>query len=117
MSETKTTKTGERTGHTPGPWTVADYKTLNTQDHVIRSPEWGNADPHPVVATVVKRPNYSANARLIAAAPELLDNLAKTTIYLETVVKSAFAEGTPQRVFADGHIELNRAAIVKAEGK
>lgn len=58
--------------HTPGPWTVADYKTINTGNHVVLSPYNGVDDPYPVVASVVKRPGYAANARLIAAAPELL---------------------------------------------
>lgn len=51
---------------------MADYKTMNSEAHVIRSPERGPDDPYPVVASVVKRPGYSANAHLIAAAPDLL---------------------------------------------
>jgi hypothetical protein len=58
--------------HTAGPWSVADYKTVNTGNHVIRSPERGPGDSHPVVASVHKRPGYKANAHLIAAAPDLL---------------------------------------------
>lgn len=59
--------------HAPGPWMIADYKTMNSGDHVILSPENGVDDPHPVVASVSRRPGYSANARLIAAAPDLLE--------------------------------------------
>ncbi len=48
----------------------------------------------------------------------LLDELHKTTIFLETVVRnlSQMQDITsPQRVFLEGHISLNRAAISACE--
>lgn len=61
--------------HTPGPWTVSNREITGPQDSgviVARLPEWGiladNPDPAP------------ANARLIAAAPELLAALKVMTL-------------------------------------
>lgn len=61
--------------HTPGPWTVdAEDANLFTQDtHRI----WINADGmHIGYVDGPRNPERKANARLVAAAPELLSALA-----------------------------------------
>ena len=63
--------------HTPGPWTIPDWRQLGKIDVV--------ADTVKVAAVYlqpdknIKRgwPTEEANARLIAAAPELLESLTK----------------------------------------
>ncbi len=66
-----------KTAHTPGPWKVSRPVSItigfNSEAHYVR----GNADEGwPVVAntkTDLPREEQLANARLIAAAPELLE--------------------------------------------
>lgn len=51
---------------------------------------------------------------------ELKSELEKTTIFLETIVASVFKKlcpDSPQIAYLQGHIELNRAALAKAEGR
>jgi hypothetical protein len=93
---------------TPGPWTVAKYRTMNTGNYVVRSPEKGPDDEFPVVASVTNRPGAAANARLIAAAPAMkavVERIAELTdgTFSEEDIKSNFAEiGTAARsVLAD----------------
>lgn len=56
--------------HTPGPWTVGAHQKIISRGWSIRIPEDGSA-----IAYVLgeKNPELHANARLIAAAPELLE--------------------------------------------
>lgn len=98
--------------HTPGPWDVLnskkeewygrplDYWTVTAKDRdlwICASPEW---DPeHDEEST--------ANARLIAAAPELLEALQK-------IVAAADGEGWSQ---LDATLANARAAIAKARGE
>ena len=62
------------TGHTPGPW-----KVLELDGELYVNPERGKhgQDEYALIARVQHkgRPSYEANARLIAAAPALLEAL------------------------------------------
>jgi len=91
------------TKHTPGPWYEA--KTGNTQGLVVDEQTGAN------VAVVYDK----ANARLIAAAPELLETL-KTIVadYEERMELYPEANGQPNRIHV---MKLGRAAISKAERK
>lgn len=97
-----------KTDHTPGPWTIGDQKTTFYDKAIaeINAPEWtalagvfirngGKSDPEGI-----------ANAQLIAAAPELLQNLQAMVTCFER--------------FEDTHtalvMEAARAAIKKATG-
>lgn len=82
--------------HTPGPWVVSHKKR-----HKITK------ESGLVLANAVKcsNPNYEANARLIAAAPELLDALKDMLDYYGTA--SANVE----------FLTKARAAIAKATGQ
>lgn len=97
---------------TPGPWRVTESTTHSGFAIVGNVPSDGKSDQVPLgpqyIADVHWR--YAADARLIAAAPELLD-----------VAKAALAIHTDECEDADGSAcSLNRAlraVIAKAEGR
>ena len=93
-----------RVAHTPGPWSVEEVKDLDgtVLFHVIYAPDgkhlsstWGN--PH------------LGNARLIAAAPDLLEALQQALLLIET------DEMTHGRKFVAGNVA--REAIARATGQ
>jgi hypothetical protein len=88
--------------HTPGPWKAATAFSENEPNgyHVISPPKWGSPD--------IAIADSDANARLIAAAPELL---AACQFLADA------AETEPGMSIYRAHIEQARAAIAKAEGK
>lgn len=84
--------------HTPGPWEVSK----DEGDVVVVSEDL------PFIATVhtsALKGTQKANARLIAAAPELLEALKHAEKWMEGWAS------------ADPYIGYIRAAIAKAEGK
>ena len=88
--------------HTPGPWPVVG-RTGGT----IRSSDGG------WIANVNWR-NRKANARLIAAAPDLLGALKALNLAFFGIPFKAKPEELPALVAAS---EMARAAIAKAEGR
>jgi len=82
---------------TPGPWKVLAGTIIETDDH---DEKW--------IATVPEIPFYEtrANARLIAAAPELLESCEKLLGAIECWIAN------PEDVVANA-----RAAIAKAKGE
>lgn len=96
-TQTKTT----HTPHTPGPWTV--YRGAQGQISIDQDGEKGKAD----IAIIPKGANglgeaNDSNARLIAAAPEMLEAL-------RLIARNDIGAWDPR--------EIARAAIAKAEGK
>jgi len=89
--------------HKPGPWQLGDPKFDGKGFRKVEAPLW-----HPI-AQVIKRQSRkdedAANARLIAAAPELLE-AAKHA-------RQSFARNGLATNYADVMLE---AAIAKAEG-
>jgi hypothetical protein len=88
------------TKHTPGPWTI---HTDGLGITFIAAPEGSVAELHGA-------PEKVANARLIAAAPELLSVAKTLLLYVETYggeVTKNIAAALP----------LYRAAIAKATGQ
>jgi hypothetical protein len=83
--------------HTPGPWEARDF---SGDQYVIWGPEFGGGR-HALIATCTG-PNLEANARLIAAAPEMLAALKRAYGFLEKGSRA---------------YEQVRAAISKAEGR
>ena len=81
--------------HTPGPWVVK----VTAGETFIRSSDGAN------VSRVGAATNMRANARLIAAAPDLL-----------AALKAVCSHGTrePQQISSDW--DAARAAIARAEG-
>jgi hypothetical protein len=98
--------------HTPGPWTAAPCS---------RAGYWIAVDKHPfsVVATLdeegrygaIEGDNAEANARLIAAAPDLL-------AVVEEAIRLYGKPGGPWNVPSDpgGWIARAQAAVAKARG-
>lgn len=99
--------------HTPEPWYVSERGQTHDTDRTIYArtasgnPRWiarVYGEGIPTVATNER----TANARLIAAAPELLEALCEALTLFESCL-----DGRPQtRAVAD----LARAAIAKATG-
>ena len=103
------------TGHTKGPWKVGQYLGSLSSFHVHM--DAGNKGGGIVVVEAVAgitTEQRLANARLIAAAPELLDALKiaeKKLVELENAVS-----GGDDEIYVEGAILTARAAIAKATG-
>ena len=92
------------TKHTPGPWTVERDSTVDGYT-VWRASSMGDL----FIAQVKRQKGEEAsNARLIAAAPDLLAACAKALDYLGRIEEAS--EGAELR-------DLLRAAIAKAEAQ
>lgn len=112
MQTTQSPKAGERTQHTPGPWKLEDESSTGPR---------GDASIHydiPSVGSIylgdvnIKRDpelleTMQANARLIAAAPELLEALKELV--------EAIWDGRLESEGAETFTDPARAAIAKAE--
>src|SRR5690349_14596076 len=106
------------TGHTPGPWEYRDVAIYST----VALMDWAdpqNPSPRDYVMVVdltsAMSGNSEADARLIAAAPDLLKALRGCLNPLEL-----FAEGDRSdaaRRDAAKRAQIALAAIAKAEGK
>lgn len=88
--------------HTPGPWTVSWDEEDGWNNHIYSSPEdrvcfMAHGGPE-------KQPEFDANARLIAAAPDLLEALK-------------LMRGTVMDHGDSLEWAVLRAAIAKAEGR
>lgn len=94
------------TGHTPGPWV---YLTV---DHIPPNSVYSTSIKGYVVSVAMKpsfttSEQWAADARLIAAAPELLEEL-------QSILEWALIEKAPLR---GQEIRSIRAAIAKATGE
>lgn len=101
--------------HTPGPWTFGYY---GCSGYCIQG-----GGQHIATSILYKKDGGEANARLIAAAPELLEALQRTTEMCESYadwikrnVMSATIEEHPYLPELEGAAEDARAAIAKATG-
>lgn len=112
------------TKHTPGPWRYTDGGIIDIPKNCLEIADVYGADIH----DDKRGPELleaQANARLIAAAPELLEACKKSTKYIEqlcaTVNSYALQLGIMQndklKVYADDFREQLDKAIAKAEGK
>lgn len=103
--------------HTPGPWFLIPGDWLCPR---IGAPGFKRAvadaiqrDPHPVDGEGIDSATAEANARLIAAAPELLEALIQASRVMEI-----FAQISPDDVPLAGSIrQMMRAAIARATGE
>ena len=95
-------------GHTPGPWT--DKAIDESQWGVYDSRGWSVAQAHQikVLSADIKQAERTANARLIAAAPDLL-------AALERLVRQHGSDGIEYS--GDHPVAVARAAIAKATGE
>jgi len=114
--------------HTPGPWRVEDIGTnclfIKGQVHIEHGASasereyYSNLatvtqrDPHPRLGGGIHRDVTAANARLIAAAPELLESLSGLVALAEQM-NDASDEGGQ----LDGRFDAAVAALAKATGE
>lgn len=100
-------------GFTPGPWElIGDAVMADPRSHlpdtmlgIANMQDHGSDRPLSV---------HKANARLIAAAPDLLEALEATNLLLRT--KRHACENNEVCHVLDVHISRNQAAILKARG-
>lgn len=93
--------------HTPGPWVYGDWinRAKGVHDGAGWVEVWSQSDPDnclPIVAC--KHQDELANARLISAAPELLEALIR------------LLDDEDEHLTLQGRKNLARAAIAKAGG-
>lgn len=97
--------------HTPGPWSLGKRgKTTQHIDggHAVRNEGWWSLAKVYVVVDDEPSEAGEANARLIAAAPEMLASLVEVMDWL----------GRPNELtLSDEQVERIRAAIAKATGE
>lgn len=116
--KTKQQASAPACGHTPGPWVFA-YGSVYREDTLhdessIRIALMDRNEPHTMPT------ERDANARLIAAAPELLEalKLLCPVTHLDTCAWLNFIPGCSEREEAcTCGAALARAAIAKAEGR
>lgn len=88
--------------HTPGPWTLNGfYIEFDAATRIATASNWrmSGVDAHA---------EAKANARLIAAAPDLLEVLEQFVAWVDAPSESAFS---------DSQLAAARAAIAKAKGE
>ena len=104
MSTTTEIPASPRAAHTPGPWTI-----LPNTPHFVRAmhPTEGM---QPVATVYHFDGELDANARLIAAAPELLEALERISTSYDETLRHPIAAPLLQSIYAA------RAAIAKARG-
>ncbi len=117
-------------GHTPGPWAVEDIganclsiKALGgvpvgdgASDYYQRIGSATQRDPHPRFQGGIDRKVTAANARLMAASPEMLEALksAKSTL---VAFKFFPGHGNGWEEHDEAALQAVDAAIAKAEGQ
>lgn len=99
------------TQHTPGPWITGDAAIWALDDC-----EFHAIVDCPLNQTCRDTETAWANARLIAAAPDLLAALQAVWKFFEPVYVSAMADDT-ERTAQDELMDTVRAAIAKATGE
>lgn len=99
--------------HTPGPWTAerdpCHFDTLSSiraGDGALCVEVGGKADP----------PVQEANARLIAAAPDLIDALGTAAFRMQILVYRMPPDGNGKtsKALAQTYVDAARAAVAKA---
>lgn len=99
------------TQHTPGPWTALGRDGYNS---IIIRAEHASHWPAlvPEFNEIARDPEQEANARLIAAAPDLIDALRDIVARID-----CYDAGRCPPSLAERCREIALAAIAKAEGK
>jgi len=100
----------QMTQHTPGPWKFEDEMVISHSGNIC--------DPYARPTVDTEPDEMEANARLIAAAPEMLGVLRAIIEYLEEHedwTREFFTENDPD-TWESGWIEQARATIAKATG-
>lgn len=109
----------EKATYTPGPWRVFNGRSIHAPNHALGNPS--SAVAFAITGTKEFFPEIEANARLIAAAPEMLDALVEIIVSLQItcgdflVVNPSGKESTIEAAFAK-EFEKANDAINKATG-
>lgn len=113
------TKPDSKTAHTPGPWKVIEdpFISVVTEWTVMDDDDPSSATYHTIVHDCdhdgwVDLSVPRANARLIAAAPELLANLTELVERFECALEAVHATKVDRAL-----IRRIRKTIAKAEGR
>jgi hypothetical protein len=108
--------------HTPGPWTCRKTKPEDLDGYTPAVTHWVDADNALPVADVKLQSASEANARLIAASPDLLAALQVALLQIERMTYEAGRTGieaakwgTTAQPPAETDMMAIRAAIAKAE--
>lgn len=99
----------ETVKHTPGPWTVF-YKHKYDEWHVALPIEGSNMKLA-LCPDGIQSENREADARLIAAAPDMLEALREATLALDGLAKGEGVFKPIEQTIVQAH-----AAIAKATG-
>jgi hypothetical protein len=104
----------KQAAHTPGPWSVHDREHCGARIDGPNGRGVAHAtqrDPHPVLGQGITQAEAEANARLIAAAPLLLEAL----IRVDAALRAAWTAGTlPASVVPGELAQMCGAAIAAA---
>lgn len=111
------------TQHTPGPWTYSRSEQYGASRFYVAQADGAPFTPHySDVATLIaetvsdeRRSIQEANARLIAAAPDLMASLQRMLAQFESAIRSEY-EGTSMLAEFLAEADHARAAIAKATG-
>lgn len=113
-------------GHTPGPWFAVNDGTDDEPMMSVKAARIAGREPRHVVAICATgdspQPMENANARLIAAAPDLLESL-EWYIGMSKRMGNASIAGDSQAIltlmkeFAVDYGGRGRAAVAKAKGE
>ena len=99
--------------HTPGPWHIA-YGGQYADDYAIIGSKFSER----AVCNMEPRDYVQANARLIAAAPELLEALKNANAFIESLLDATPDEATDFLTNNGENVsDTTRQAIRKAEGR
>jgi hypothetical protein len=110
--------------HTPGPWTAETTLLVDSQPIAFAIMANADCQGHPVAEvegnTSCREPGeWAANARLIAAAPEMYEALKAAEQFISNGIEVGFIRmpdaDTPDP--AHNTLPAVRAAIAKAEGR
>jgi hypothetical protein len=107
-------------GHTPGPWQVRNHPDFGHLLAVIAPQYRKECDANHVVCELRpwQRPDPDPNARLIAAAPDLLRTCSSLLTMLEDVYEDdLYRHGSPSEDAWPTMLADARAVIDKAEGR
>ena len=102
-----------RPAHTPGPWTIHESalsSSLVKELHIGTPTRTAACVYDDCAAGVLVRSEVEANARLIAAAPELLEALERISTAYDETLRHPIAAPLLQAIYGA------RAAIAKAKG-
>ena len=104
-------------GHTPGPWVIYDDGP-DGSDVILAHIDEENYDIAYIAADERPEDEKKANARLIAAAPDLLEALRAAVEYLGCALRGANLKATGyDREAGVEEYQAALAAIAKAEGR